>query len=81
MPYIKLLDDAETSIEKLLDNNSLPKETRAVIETQRVMLAYLGVVHGDHKKVDIMWGFFVGVGGILSSAIIIYFFNMLVNSQ
>ena len=80
MPYKKLLTDAEDSIDDLLKNNSLSKTTRAVLETQRVMLAYLTVVQDDHRRVEILWGAFIGVGGILGSAVIIYFFNMLVNS-
>ena len=81
MPYKKLLHDAEESIDGLLKNNNLPKTTRAVLETQRVMLAYMTVVEEDHVKVEKMWTGFQAIlwaSGILGAAALLYFFGLLV---
>jgi hypothetical protein len=50
-----LLDQYSKSIDAMLANKSLSKESRMVLETQRLFVMFMRAYHDDLGKVNVMW--------------------------
>ena len=84
MPNGETLERARKSIDKLLNRDTLSPDVRAALEVQQIMLDFLEEFQGDHEKVQRMWiAFKAGMWmlAVLGSAIVLYFFDLLVHSQ